>query len=1126
MKLLPKSKPKNHWLTPKLGNVIKLTPLFLIPFTIQVSAAETSPTVTFPEKNGIVKVENDRTTIKLSLIQKQIKGKVLDESGNPLPGANIVVKGSNVSTQTDFNGDFTLNIPDNATKLIVSYIGMVQQELTIGNSPITVVLKESGQNLNEVIITGYGKQSRATVTTSISKLDTRILETSSRSNVATALQGTIAGLRVTNNTGQPGSTPSIVLRGGTNFNGTGSPLILVDGIPGDFYALNPDDVASVEVLKDAAATAIYGARSANGVILVTTKTGKAGRSSINYKYRFSINKERNDMQFLSAADFIKYNRQGVAYQRQANNNPTANPNFLDGATAFGTGGNTTNSPYTVQFLTPANNYLLSQPGWKTITDPLDASKQILFLDNNVNDLIYQNSETKDHYLSFDGGNDKGTYYLGLGALNNDGLVLGSGFIRYSGKFSGSYKITDKVKVNSNILYSHSNLSLSPLGGTESDIFHRFAGQAPTSRTYDNNPDGTLSTVLSPGINNTFGNPLYYQDKFIRKNLEQRLSASAGLDWDIIDNLALSVKASHFTINNHKENFNKAYVQGPSSSALITTRFASVSLDRTLRNQLTGTLNYTKKFGSHNFNALLGAEYFKDNVFFTNAGTKNSPTDLIETLNAGAEVNGIPYSFESEQVIVSTFGRLIYDFDNKYLLSATFRRDGASRLGNEKFDIFPGVSFGWNAHNEKFLEGVSKYVSKLKPRLSYGVNGNVSSITRPGLEDYTGNYSVFGSYGSQGVYNGQTGYANTGLPTLDLEWERSTTLNAGLDVSFFNNRLNFITDLYSRDVKGKISDLTLPYWTGFTSIRTNNGVIRNKGFELELNADIIRNDNVTWNVGATYTANKNYVIKLPKSNRAFNGQGGTEIFDPATGLTKWVGGLEEGKRVGLDEIVVYVQDYIYADQAAVDAHATRSDVLLPNPLKRYPGDVAWKDLNGDNIINSLDRKVIGRSTPKLVGGFTSNVSYKNLSLFVKTDFATGHLVYNHIRGKGYAQTQGNQNQTLEVLDSWTPQNTNTDWPRVVFVDAQRNVLRGDGSVSRNSQFWEKGDYLALREVTLNYNLPVKKYFKGAIQNFNLYVTGSNLHYFKSYSGDTPEIGGAQEGAFPMPKTMTIGLNVTF
>lgn len=282
MKLLPKSKPKNYWLSPKLENVIKLTPLFLIPFTMQVSAAESTKTGTLSEKNGITKVENQRTTIKLSLVQKQIKGKVIDESGIPIPGANIIVKGTNVSTQTDFNGAFVLNATDNATKLIISFIGMESQEVSIGNSPITVTLKESGQSLKEVVITGYGKQSRSTLTTSISKLDTRILETSSRSNVATALQGTISGLRVTNNTGQPGSTPSIVLRGGTNFNGSGSPLILVDGIPSDFYALNPDDVASIEVLKDAASTAIYGARSANGVILVTTKTGKAGRSSINY----------------------------------------------------------------------------------------------------------------------------------------------------------------------------------------------------------------------------------------------------------------------------------------------------------------------------------------------------------------------------------------------------------------------------------------------------------------------------------------------------------------------------------------------------------------------------------------------------------------------------------------------------------------------------------------------------------------------------------------------------------------------------------------------------------------------------------------------------------------------------
>lgn len=1089
-------------------------------------------------------VQNKKTTKSPSLVftfillltfgltfaqQKEITGTISDGSGQPLPGANVLVKGTSTGTQSDFDGNYII-MASTGDVLIFSYLGFTSQSITVGDqSTINAVLQEDAALLDEVVVTGYGSQTRATLTTSVSKLDTQILESSTRSNAATALQGTIAGLRVTNTTGQPGATPQIVLRGGTNFDGTGSPLILIDGIPGSFYALNSDDIESIEVLKDAAATAIYGARSANGVILVTTKSGKPGKSSINYKYKYSMNEERNDQKYIGAADFINYNRQSIAWYREAINNPGSFGAFLDGANSMGTGGDAISSPFTTQLLTADNQYLLNQPGWSTIPDILNPSQDILFYDNKtVGDRIYQNSATKDHYLSFDGGNEKGSYYLGLGLLDNDGLILGSGFKRYSGKFTGSYRITDNLKVNSNVLYSHSNLSLSPLGGDDT-VFRRFQSQAPTSRTYDNNPDGTWSNIYAVGQNQGFGNPLYYQDKFVRKNLEQRLSASVGIDWSILDNLILSVDGSHFTINNHNESFNRAYRVGSTTGPLRTGREASVSLDRTLRNQLTGTLNYIKSVGSHNLNALIGAEYFKDNYFTTSAGTRNSPTDLIETLNAGAEANGIPSSFETEYVLASAFGRLLYDYDNKYLFGFTFRNDGSSRLGNNKSDFFPGVSLGWNLHNENFFanSNIANTISRIKPRLSYGVNGN---------QEVLSNYGVFGAYGSQGVYNGQTGYANSGLPTLDLQWEKSTTLNAGLDISFFKDRLTFITDVYSRDIKDKLANLTLPYYTGFSSILTNNGTIRNKGFELQVNGDIIQNQNLTWNVGATITSNRNYVEKLPENANDLNRQDGQLIWNAKTGEEEWVGGLQEGQRVGNDLVIAYEQEGIYASQAEADADSNIQDDFLPGDKNtHFAGDVKWKDQNGDGIINTLDRKVIGRTTPDFLGGLTTSLRYKNFNLFVKTDFATGHLVWNHIRNKGYGQTQGNLNQPTEVLDSWTPTNTDTDWPRFVFVNGTKNVWRGNEGASSgdsssllnagNSHFWEKGDYLALREVTFSYDVP-SEYFNDVIKRLNIFVTGSNLHYFKSFTGETPEIGGVQYGAFPVPKTVTIGLNLTF
>ncbi|MFK5972860.1 MAG: TonB-dependent receptor [Flavobacteriaceae bacterium] len=1075
--------------------------------------------------------------------EKTITGTVVSQDDNvPLPGASIIIKGTTTGAQTDFDGNYSINASE-GNILVFSYIGFNTQEVTISaETIINIALVENTAMLDEVVVTGYGSQTRATLTTSVSKLDTEILQNSTRSNVATALQGTIAGLRVTNTTGQPGSTPKIVLRGGTNFDGTGSPLILVDGIPSSFYALNADDIESIEVLKDAAATAIYGARSANGVILVTTKTGKVGKTSINYRYKYSMNEERNDQKYLTAVDFLNYNRQGHAYSEQVLGNPNFIRQFINGDNSFGVGGNTTNSPFTTQLLTAGNQYLLNQPGWSSIPDILDSSRDILFFDNkNVGDRIYQDSSTKDHYLSFDGGNEKGTYYLGLGLLDNDGLILGSGFKRYSGKFTGSYRLRDNVKVNANVLYSHSNLSLSPLG-SDDRVFRRFQGQAPTSRDYDNNLDGTFSDIYAVGQNQGFGNPLYYQDKFVRKNLEQRLSASVGIDWDIIDNLRFSLVGSHFAINNHDESFNKAYRVGSTTGPLRTARAASVSLERTLRNQLTATLNYKKTVGNHNFNVLIGAEYFKDNFFMTAAGTRNSPTDLIETLNAGAEADGIPFSFETEYAITSAFGRLRYDFDNRYLLEFTFRNDGSSRLGNNKSDFFPGVSAGWIVHNESFFidSPISKIISRLKPRLSYGVNGNQDVLG--GTQRIAGynvpiNYRVFGAYGAQGVYNGQTGYANSLLSTLDLQWEKSTTFNVGLDISFFDERLTFITDVYSRDIKDKLADLTLPFYTGFSSIKTNNGTIRNKGFELQVNGDIIRNENLTWNVGATFTTNKNYVVDLPENDNDNNRQNGTLIWNPNSGQEEWVGGFQEGQRSGHDLVVAFEQDRIYATQAEADADNSITDEFAPSAStnQRWAGDVKWVDQNKDGVINGLDRKVIGRTTPNFIGGLTTSLKYKNFNLFVKTDFATGHLVWNHIRAKGYGQTQGNLNQPIEVLDSWTPTNTDTDWPRMVFVNAAKNVWRGnEGANFRdsnslqnagNSQFWEKGDYLALREVTLSYNVPTE-YFKNVVKGLRIYLTGTNLHYFKSMSGDTPEIGGVQYGAFPVPKTYTIGLNVTF
>ncbi len=1075
-------------------------------------------------------------SLSYAFAQNTVSGTVVDKDGFGIPGVNVMVKGTTNGTSTDIDGKFTLNAVADKAVLQFTAVGMKSVEfnynkLSGGGENILIEMFENTSLLDEVVVVGYGTQARSQMTTAVSKLDKKTLENATLSNAATALQGTIAGLKVTQTTGQPGATPSLVLRGGTSFDGTGSPLILIDGVPGSFFALNPNDIESIEVLKDAASTAIYGARAANGVILVTTKQGKKGKTNVHFSTKYGINKYRKDpMKYLGAADYVKFNRMGAYNAYKMTGNFAA---FIVGGHAAGTGNNTTNSIYTTMHLSDDNKYLLNQPGWQTIDDPITEyfdGKKVLFQDNKVNELIYvDNPHTVEHNISFDGGNEKGTYYASLGYLDNQGLVWGSNFKRYSGAFNGSYNITENFKVKSNIIYAHSNFN-KPFD-SEYNLFQRTSGLAPTSRIYINNPDGSLSESYHPGTYLGFGNPLYYKDKFVRKNLEQRLTASVQGEYSFLDNFKFTLRGSHFTINDSYEGFNKAFLN---SGRLNTERKAYASHYRTLRNQLTALLNYKNTFAEkHNVSALLGSEYFIQKGFDFKAETRLSPTDLITTMNVGSEASGKPSSSHTEYAIASVFGQVNYDFDYKYLVGLTFRYDGTSRLKNNRYGFFPGVSLGWNAHKEDFFKEskVAKYVNKLKPRLSYGVNGNI---------DILSNYGVYGSYGTTSIYDSQTGYVNNALPLLDLKWERSTTLNFGLDLGLFDNRVNIIADYFIRDVKDKLAPLTLPLWTGFSSITTNNGTLRNKGLELQVTGKVIDTDDWKWNIGATYYRVRNFAHHLPANGVEKNRQEGTEIYDSATGETKYVGGLQEGERVGYDLITAYVFEGVYQTQEQIDAHKDRIVEFAKKKDQRFLGDAIWKDLNGDNIIDYRDRVVIGRSTPKFTGGFTSDLTWKNLNLFVKTDFAVGHYLANGRRIKGIAQTQGNQNGPLEIRDSWTSENPTSNIPRFDLTDPQHNHMAGGGDqgsmTSGSSRYWEKGDYFAIREITLSYNIN-GKIANNLFESARFFITGTNLSFFDDFSGSSPEealyddyskgyLKGRDIGRFPAPRTITFGVNVTF
>lgn len=974
--------------------------------------------------------------------------------------------------------------------------------------------------IDEVVVVGYATKSKKELTNSISKVSDKVLESAPRSNVATALQGSVAGVRVQQISGQPGTTPNIQLRGGTGWDGGGSPLILVDGVQSSFYAINNDDVESMTVLKDAAATSIYGARAANGVILITTKKGKNGRSNINFSSRNTFNFRRDvGMEYMQAADFVRFNRMAIKNYRDQID-PNAFALYLNGIYPAATGNNTTNSIYTTMILNDSNRYLLGKPGWQTIQDPLNPNQQLLFMNNKLDDLFFQKSQAQDYTVSFDGGNDRGTFYTSLGMLDDRGIVIGSGFKRISGTLNASYKVRDNFKVSANMLYMSTNSTPSYLNNDQF-IFQRARGLAPTARINYNNPDGSLSPNYSPGVDMNFGNPLYFADKIYRNNNEKRINTSLQGDWQFAPKFNLMVRGTYFNADSSAEYFAKAYM---SNGALNTARQASYSTGSTMRNQITSVLSYKNTFGQkHNIDALVGTEYFKENNFSSYAATRNSPTDLIYTLNAGPEALGVPDTSKSAYAIASLFSQIHYDYDNRYLLDINFRTDGTSRLASQnRFDYFPGVAIGWNMHRESFFKnvGLGKVFNVFKPRASYGVNGNIEVLS---------NFGVYGVYGTTSVYGGQTGYVNSVLPNYPLLWERSTTTNFGLDLALFSNRFTVNADYFIKDVYNKHSDLVLPQWTGFSSILRNLGTLENRGLEIEWDAKIIKSEDFNWSVGGNYTRYRSFAKKLAPSSLPNNRIGGTRIWDPSTNQEIYVGGLEEGQRVGYDLITAYVFDGVYKTQAEIDADAGRTVTFARKQKDRFLGDARWKDINGDGIIDYKDRVVIGRTTPKFSGGFNTNFSYKNFNIFARADFAVGHMALNSLRLIGLSQKQGAINGPMEVTETWTPDNSTSNIPRFVFTDPQGNHVAGSdnfGSItSSSSYFWEKGDYLALREITVSYTLPGEK-LNNIVKNLRIYATGANLAYFTKFTGTNPEAGGTDPGRFPIPRTFTLGLSATF
>lgn len=1063
--------------------------------------------------------------------QTKVTGRVSDAQG-PLPGASVVQEGTTNGTVTDLDGNFSLSVPAGSS-ITISSIGFKSQTFVVGPKTVfEVVLSEDTTLLDEVVVTGYGgTRSRAKLTNSIAKVDEKTFSVGAFTSPAQALSGAVSGLRVSQTSGNPNDLPSIVLRGGTNLDGSGSPLVIIDGQLRDSMTdINPEDIESMEVLKDAGATAIYGARASNGVILISTKKGHEGKAEINFKAKAALNWATLPYEFMDAEGYIHWLRkayselEGTAYGNYYANLSSASQAFGIGRTALDA-----STVWNIMTKTPENAYLLQQ-GWSEMTDEV-TGKQIIYKGIQPGDYnIKSPAVTQDYNINISGGNDKATYYAGLGYNDTDGVAMTTYYKRLSFVFNGSYKVTNWLTSNSSVNFARTKYrSMTATNSNYTSYFGRIMSTPPTVRFEDE--DGNMMLGNSTGD----GNQNFQNDKFLRDYENDKLTLAQGFKAKIAPWLFFNVNANWYYNEDVDESFNKDYTTNQAGTSVNRTRSSSASFGRYFTQTYNSTLQFQKEVATdHNLDVLLGVEFYDRQYKAFSASGQGAPTDDFQDLALTSTDEG-KRSIDSEHTqyrILSYFGRLNYDYAGKYLFSATFREDGYSSLLNHRWGFFPGVSAGWVFSKEGFIADAIPALSFGKLRMSYGINGNASGI---------GAYDLQGSYGSV-AYNGNTGFLIGSLPNPELRWEKTKTFEVGADVSFFHNRLNAALTYYNRLTDDKYAALSLPSTTGFSSVTNNNGQFRNKGVEIELSGKIIQNKDFYWDVKANIAYNKNIIVKLPENGLANNRQGGIELYTGNGNETAWFGGYQEGQEPGLiygykvvkmfrawneipDSYEVRSGHWNGYYQYGPGKYAALSDADKAKSVAIQPGDFQWADINGDGIIDSKDQVVLGHTTPHWTGGFNTTFRWRDLTFYGRFDYALGFWAMDsNANSKRWFMgcMQGAYNTTTETWDSWTPENPNAKYPRYVFADQFWGC-----NYYRDSDFWAaRGDYLAIRELQLSYSLPKNVVNAIKCQKIELSVTGQNLGYITKSPLCNPEQTGTQSAAYCLPRTLLFGVNLTF
>ncbi len=1090
-------------------------------------------------------------------------GTVFDEEGEPLIGASVRIEGTQSGVVTNFDGEFSISNVKHGAWVVVNYVGYKQFRGQWTGQALNVVLSSESNVLDEVVVMGYGvEQKRSNVTNSVAKVNEKALTVGTNANPAQALVGAVSGVKVAVKSGDPGATPSITVRGGSNFNGgSNEPLIVVDGqIRSSLSDINPNDIASMEILKDAGATALYGARAGNGVVLITTKSGQAGTSTVTFNAKFGMNSYKNQgYDVCSGEDFLYYFRTGKYNSQWAL--PGGNYESQVGTLMTGTNGpgdigrtkldQTQN--YNIVRKNSDTEYLL-QHGWREMLDPL-SDNTILYKDTDILDYnLNSPSYTQDYNLSFAGGNDRGKYYASLGYFNQDGAVKGTYYTRYNFAMTGSYKINNWLTSNSIFNYNRANwLTDNPQINTAYMMNRGIMWKFLRFETEDGIPLYGNNGPVNVNVN---------KGNFSRHNQSDKFQMTQSFTANIIEGLTLKANMSWFYNETHSEYDNKGYatnnagayaMYNQQTSTGINTQYAvGQTFYRYFDQTYNAVLNYSRKFAEkHQLNAMLGTEFYKRKYTRFDISGNGAPLPgfpfLPNTTQASRDFskdgNGNYYPEHENEALLSYFGRVEYNYSERYLLAATFREDGYSRLVNNRWGFFPGVSAGWVFTNEDFWTSNNDKLGWLnygKIRASFGLNATINS-------SYLGYYTLRGSYAAS-QYDGNVGYRIGSLPNPNLRWERTRTAEVGLTLGFLQNRFNLDLTYYNRLTMDKYASKSLPQTTGFSSIVDNNGSYQNSGVEIDINANILRLRDFTWTLGANLTYNTNKIVDLPYNKLPNNRIGGTEVYTGEGNDTHWIGGFQEGQSPY--QKVGYMVSHMVRSQSEIDALGNYIDVVngqkvyateegrqrliamgisSGNMIRLQPGSFVYRDINGDNMIDSHDQGIIGHSDPHWTGGFNTTFSWKGLSLYARFDMGFGFQVYDSNMSFWLAEGQGSMAFPTQVTDTWTPDNPGAKYPRVVWADQY-----GSDSYVRTNSFWaQNGNYLACRELSLSYQFPASICNKFGSKGLTLSVTGQNLGYIKSCTIPLPDnttywSGGTagNGGTYNLPRTVIFGLNVTF